>query len=84
MILSLRQLLGGGLGERPYAELGGAVVAEQVEARVRGDGRGIDDLAAGALRDHLLGRGLHAVDDAEHVDLEDPLQVLGGHAPAAS
>jgi len=52
-------------------------VAEQVEARVPGDGRRVDDLSAGALPLHLLGGGLHAVHDAEQVDLEHPLQVRG-------
>ena len=46
---------------------------------MRGDRGGIDDLAAGALGDHLLGRGLDAVDDAEDVDVEDLPQVVGRH-----
>ncbi|MCO5578388.1 hypothetical protein L7F22_032229 [Adiantum nelumboides] len=74
-----RQLLGRGLGEGTDGELGRRVVPEEVEALVPGDRRGADDLAAGPPVDHHAGGGLQAVDDAEHVDVEDGAQVVGCH-----
>src|SRR5262245_5461866 len=51
----LDQTAGGGLRHRERAELGDAVRDEIPEALATRDRASVDDLAAGALRDHLLG-----------------------------
>ncbi len=70
--------LRGGLGERAHPELRRAVHPEQGEALVAGDGAGADDLAAGALLDHLpSGLGV-AQEDAASVDGVHLVVLLGG------
>ena len=61
-----------------YPELRRAVHAEQAEALVAGDRAGADDLAAGALFDHLpRGFGV-AEEDAASVDGVHLVVLLGG------
>ena len=61
-----------------YTELGRAVDAQQGEALVAGDRGRADDLAAGALLDHLPCRLGVAEEDAAAVDGVNPVVLLRG------
>ena len=66
------------LRQPAHRPLRGAVVREQREGLEGDDGGSADEFATGALRDHLLGRGLVAVEDAVEVDVEHAVDILGG------
>ena len=51
---------------------------EQRKGLERYNGGGADQFAAGALRDHLFGGGLVAVEDSVEVDVEHVVDVLRG------
>ena len=67
-----------GMGHRDDRELARAVGGEEREALLAGDRGSVDDLAAASLRLQLLGRLLHAEQDAETVDPHDPVLVFFG------
>jgi hypothetical protein len=66
------------MGEGDDGELAGRIVSEEGETLLAGDRGGVDDLAAAALRAHLLRALLDADQNPEAVDAHDLVELVLG------